>query len=156
MNQSPKSAHPALTLLRKLTVTACCVFTALTMLLLLIQWLIEQNLDKSINAKVFLMLLPLSLCIAGADMIRKTDKLPTGSKIILHPLLCLGGIFLAYLPYMIANDFSASTVLVHMVFFAAVYGVVTATVCLITMAMGKKKEKKEPIPYKSQFNLDKK
>ncbi len=156
MNQSPKSASPALTVLRKLAVGACCVFTALTMLLLFIQWLIEMNLDKSINAKVFLMLLPLSLCIAGADMIRRTDKLPAGGKVILHPLLCIGGIFLAYLPYMTANSFPAGTVMVHLVFFVAIYGIFTAAVCLTTLAMGKKREKKSPAPYQSQFNLDKK
>ncbi len=155
MNQFPTTS-PALTLLRKLAVGACCVFTALTLLLLLVQWIIEMNLEKSINAKVFLMLLPLSLCIAGADMIRKTDKLPAGGKIILHPLLCMGGIFLAYLPYMTANSFPAGTVLVHLVFFAVIYGIVTAAVCLTAMAMGKKKEKEAPTPYKSQFNLDKK
>lgn len=155
MNQSPKSTPPALTLLRKLVVSACCVFTALTLLLLFVQWLIEMNLEKSINAKVFLMLLPLSLCIAGADMIRKTDKLPAGGKVVLHPLLCMSGIFLTYLPYMTANDFPAGTVLVHMVFFAAIYGVVTAAVCLISMATGKKKAKAEEEPYQSQFKRDK-
>ena len=156
MNQSPKNASPVLTVLHKLAVGASCVFTALTMLLLFIQWLIEMNLDKSINAKVFLMLLPLSFCIAGADMIRKTDKLPAGGKVILHPLLCMGGIFLAYLPYMTANHFPAGTVLVHLVFFAAIYGIITAAVCLISMASNRKKEKAEATPYKSQFNLEKK
>lgn len=155
MNQSPKNTSPALTALRKLAVAACCVFTALTMLLLFVQWLIETNLNKSINAKVFLMLLPLSLCIAGAHMIRKTDKIPAGGKVILHPLLCMGGIFLTYLPYMTANDFPAGTVLVHMVFFAAIYGVITAAVCLVSMATVKKKEKAEAVPYQSQFKRDK-
>lgn len=156
MNQAPKQGQSTpLTTLHKLVVGACCVFTALTMLLLLVQWIIEQSLAKSINAKVFLMLLPLSLAIAGADMIRKTDKLHTGVKVILHPLLCLGGIFLAYLPYMTANDFPAGSVLVHMVFFAAIYGVMTAAVCLVSMAIGRKKEKAREVPYKSQFNLDK-
>lgn len=156
MNQSPGNIPPALLLLRRLAVNACCVFTALTMLLLFVQWLIEMNLSKSINAKVFLMLLPLSLCIAGAHMIRKTDKLPTGGKVILHPLLCLAGIFLAYLPYMTANHFPAGTVMVHLVFFAAIYGIVTTAICLTALAMNKKKEKDAPAPYQSQFNIDKK
>ena len=156
MNQSPKNAPVALDVLRKLAVSASCVFTALTLILLFVQWLIEMNLEKSINAKVFLMLLPLSLCIAGADMIRTTDKLPSGGKLVLHPLLCMSGIFLVYLPYMTANDFPAGTVLVHMVFFAAIYGVVTAVVCLISMIKKRKKEKKQEKPYQSQFNIDKK
>ena len=105
--------------------------------------------------KVFLLLLPLSFCIAGAHMIRKSDNIPAGGKIVLHPLLCLGGIFLAYLPYMTANDFSAGTVLVHIVFFAVIYGIVTAAVCLTSLALNRKKMKEQPVPYKSQFNLDK-
>lgn len=156
MNQSPNTTSSVLSVLRRLVIGACCVFTALTMLLLFIQWLIEMNLEKSINANVFLMLLPLSLCIAGADMIRKTDKLPAGGKVVLHPLLCMGGIFLAYLPYMTANRFPAGTVLVHLVFFAAIYGVITAVVCIISMTTSRRKEKVEGKPYQSQFKLDKK
>lgn len=156
MNQSPKSVHPVLTVIRKLAVDASCVFTVLTMLLLLVQWLIEQNLDKSINAAVFLMLLPLALAIAGADMIRRSDRLPTGAKVILHPLLCLGGVYLAYLPYQLANQFRAASVLVHLVFFALIYGVITAAVCIVSLATRRRKDDKESAPYVSQFNHDKK
>ncbi len=152
MNQSPS---PMLDHIKKLCINTSCVFTVLTLFLLFIQWLLEENLDKSINAAVFLMILPLSLCIAGAGMLRKSERIPTGGKVILHPLLCIGGIFLAYLPYMTANKFSGSTVLVHLVFFAAVYGIVTAVVCVLSMIFGKEKQKTVDAPYKSQFKKDK-
>lgn len=157
MNQSGNQNNSsARSIIRTLVVSACCIFTALTLFLLLMQWLIEQNLNKSIAANVFLMLLPLSLAIAGADMIRRSDRIPTGGKCILHPLLCLSGIFLTYLPYMTANKFPGGTVLVHMVFFAVIYGVITAAVCLISLAGKRHADQKEPEAYVSQFNLDKK
>lgn len=102
------------------------------------------------------MLLPLSLCISGAYMIRHATGIPSVGKVLLHPLLCLGGIYLTYLPYQMANDFLASTVLIHLLFFAVVYGVVTALVCIFSSVISRKKEKKTTPAYISQFNLDKK
>ncbi len=142
--------------LRQLAVRACCIFTAATCALLLFQWILEQNLTKSINASVFLMLLPFSFCISGAHMIRRTDSISIGGKVLLHPLLCLGGIYLTYLPYQLANDFLASTILIHLLFFAVIYGIVTALVCIFSSIIHRKKEKKTAPAYVSQFNLDKK
>lgn len=142
--------------LRQLVVRACCIFTAITFALLCFQWILEQSLSKSINVSVFIMLLPLSFCIAGAYMIRCSDSIPTGGKVLLHPLLCLGGIYMTYLPYQIANHFLASTVLIHLLFFAIVYGLVTATVCIFSSITRRSKAKKDAPAYVSQFNLDKK
>jgi len=144
-----------LTIIKRLVMDACCIFTVLTLLLLLIQWLIEQNLEKSINAGLFLMLLPLSLCISGARMIRTSEQIPTVGKVILHPLLCLGGIFLVYIPYMNANHFPAGTALLHMLVFAIVYSVITAVVCIISMATHRRSKDKDDETYLAQFNTAK-
>lgn len=152
MNHPIPAEASAFSLLKRLVVRACCVFTAMTLSLLLVQWIMETGLKKSINATVFLMLLPLSLAIAAAGMIRTNEKLSGGVKIFLHPLLCLTGIFLTYLPYMTANKFPGSTVMVHLVFFALIYGVVTAAVCLISSFLKGRKPKEAPAPYVPQFN----
>jgi len=94
------------------------------------------------------------LTIAAAGMIRGSEKLSVGSKIFWHPLLCLSGIFLTYLPYMTANKFPGGTVMVHLVFFAFIYGIVTAVVCFIASLMKDKKPGKIPAPYVSQFRRD--
>ena len=157
MNQSPnQSQRSILDICQRLAVRACCIFTAATFVLLCIQWLIEQSLSKSINAAVFMMLLPLSFCISGAYMIRRSTGIPTAGKVFLHPLLCLGGIYLTYLPYRIANHFSAVTVLIHLLFFALVYGIATALSCIFSSVFQRKKENKTSPTYVSQFHIDKK
>ncbi|MBE6585383.1 MAG: hypothetical protein E7645_02525 [Ruminococcaceae bacterium] len=154
MNQVTPTESSVMILVKKMAVRTCCVFTAVTLILLMIQWIMEAGLQKSINVTVFLMLLPLSLTIAAAGMIRGSEKLSVGSKIFWHPLLCLSGIFLTYLPYMTANKFPGGTVMVHLVFFAFIYGIVTAVVCFIASLMKDKKPGKIPAPYVSQFRRD--
>lgn len=152
MKQSPTPQKPRTADVVKALVTrACCIFTGIAAFLLVFQWLMEQALEKSIAAELFLMLLPLSLCISGAGLIRKTPRLAAVTKVVLHPLLCLGGLLLVYIPYMISNHFPAVTAMVHLSVFTVCYGIVTAVLCLVSSAKQKKTEKETPKPYESQF-----
>ncbi len=151
MNESPTQMNVRKTdTVKALVVRACCIFTGITSFLLLFQWIMEKALQKSLAAEVFLMLIPLSLCLAGAGMIRKAPSLSPIAKIVLHPLLSLGGLLLVYLPYMISNHFSPATALVHLLVFTLGYGIVTAVVCLVS-SLQKKSAQKAAAPYVSQF-----
>ncbi len=126
---------------------ACCIFTGCSVLLVLANWAISGSLDDTlIFADGFLMLYPFSLGVAAAHLVRKSDSVALWTKCVLHPLLCLTGIFLAYLPYMARNAFPAASVMVHLFAFAVAYGVVTACACVLSLAFrkgGKFTEKKQ-------------
>lgn len=137
--------------IKSLVVRACCIFTGVTSFLLVFQWIMEKALQKSLAAEVFLMLIPLSLCLSGAGMIRKAATVSPITKIILHPLLSLGGLLIVYLPYMISNHFPPATALVHILVFTICYGMVTAIICLISGIAHKKSSRASSAPYVSQF-----
>lgn len=123
---------------------ACCIFAGCSLALILIQWAISGSIDDAIIAvESFLLLYPLSLGISAANIARRSQGLSRAAKCILHPVLCLGGIFLAYLPYMTKNAFPAGTVMVHLFAFAVAYGIGTTAACLISMAL-KGREGKAP------------
>ena len=149
MKQSPTKPRTA-AVIKALVSRACCIFTGVTIFLLIFQWIIEKSLEKSLAAELFLILLPLSLCVSGAGMVRNASNISSVTKVILHPLLCLGGLFLVYLPYMISNHFPPATALVHLLVFTIAYGVVTAILCLVSSSRGKSSQK-EDAPYVSQF-----
>ncbi len=152
MKESPSPTKPRTAdVIKALVVRACCIFTGVTSFLLVFQWIMENTLQKSLAAEVFLMLIPLSLCLSGAGMIRKASGCSPITKIVLHPLLSLGGLLLVYLPYMISNHFPPATALVHILVFTVCYAIVTAIICLVSAATHKKSHRAESKPYVSQF-----
>lgn len=123
----------------KIIKNACCVFSGCALALILLHWMMSGTLDNAlIAADVFLLLYPLSLCIAVAHGVRKSERIPLGGKCVLHPILCLGGVFLVYLPYMIRNQFRAGTVMVHLFAFAVAYGLVMAGIYLASLIANRK------------------
>ncbi len=133
---------------------ACCVFTLCSVLLVLINWLMGGEMEgKTIYVDAFLLLLPFSLCVATASFVRLREGLSVGVKFVVHPLLCMGGLLLVYLPYMNRNGFSGGQVLVHWMAFAAAYGLLMLLVCLLSGAFKGKKAKsgKRDETYVSMF-----
>ena len=147
---TPKKPRTA-DVIRAVVVRACCIFTGVTSFLLVFQWIMENALQKSLAAEVFLMLIPLSLCLSGAGIIRKASSVSPITKIILHPLLSLGGLLIVYLPYMISNHFPPATALVHILVFVVCYGIVTAIICLVSGMAHKKSARAKSTSYVSQF-----
>ena len=136
---------------------SCCVFTLCSMILILINWMMGGEMaGKSIYVNAFLLLYPFSLCVATARYIRLSKSVLVWVKCVLHPLLCLGGILMAYLPYMTRNGFSAGQVLVHWVAFIAVYGITMLLVALLSKSLGgkigKNKEGKKQETYVPLFS----
>ncbi len=130
------SAPAVMDTVARIVRNACCIFAGCSFALILIQWAISGSIDDAIIAvDAFLLLYPLSLGISAANLVRRSETLPVWGKCILHPVLCLGGIFLAYLPYMTRNQFPAGTVGVHLFAFAVAYGVGTAVACLISIVL---------------------
>lgn len=151
MNKTtPREANPVLTVILSLMQATCCYFTVFAVLLILIQWAMAGTLEDTVIAvDAFFMLLPLSLAFSAARKIRRSAGLSKGIKAVLHPVLCMGGIFLAYLPYLTQNNFPASSVLVHMVVFLVAYGLVTAGIYVISLATRRHREDKEV--YENKF-----
>ena len=152
--KQPVVAPTPLALLWQVVRNACCVFTLCSVVLILIQWAIAGSIDDAVIAvDAFLLLYPLSLGIAGAHTIRLSAKVPMWAKYICHPLLCLGGVIVAYLPYKIRNAFPASTVMVHLLAFAVVYGVVMAVLYILSLIKrGSKGQKRaEETTYQPVF-----
>ena len=155
--QSPTpNTHPTLTLIWGVVKNACCIFTLCSVLLILINWAIAGTLDEAtIFVDAFFMLYPLSLGLSAAHTLRQS-QLPTWVKGVGHPLLCMGGIVLAYLPYQNRNSFPASTVMVHLLAFAVAYGLVMAVVYIVSLLIHGKKSKKpatkDSQPYTPLFS----
>lgn len=141
---SPATLSSPWTTVLRIIKNACCIFTGCSVLLVLVNWAISGSLDDTlIFADGFLMLYPFSLAVAAAHLVRKSDKMGVGAKCILHPLLCLLGIFLVYLPYMVRNAFPVASVMVHLFAFAVAYGLVTAVACVISLAFRKRGDRSE-------------
>ena len=135
---------------------ACCIFTLCSVLLILINWAMAGTLDEAtIFVDAFFMLYPLSLGLAAAHTLRQS-QLSAWVKGVGHPVLCMGGIIIAYLPYQIRNSFPASTVMVHLLAFAVVYGLVMAGVYVTSLLIhgkkGKKTATKDSQPYTPLFS----
>lgn len=113
---------------------ACCIFALCSALLILINWIIAGSLDEAtIFVDAFFMLYIFSLGVSVAHTIRQNPQLALWVKCVCHPLLCLGGIFLAYLPYMTRNNFPVGSVMVHLLAFAVAYGLAMVGVYLVSL-----------------------
>ncbi len=153
-NTAPERTSPAekltpLGIATLLLRRSCMLYTAITVVVLLIH-LIFGDASRMIGASNFLLFLPFSLCVALAGLVRTADKLPTWGKVLLHPLLVLGGFYLCiYLPTQIKRQPSAAMTLALLVGAAAIYGIIMLVIFLCTRH--KRQKKVDNTPYESQF-----
>ena len=131
-----------LSVIWQVTRNACCVFTLGSIVLILVNWAMAGSLDDAIIfVDAFFLLYVFSLGVAAAHTLRVSKNVPMWVKCICHPLLCLGGMVVAYLPYMIRSHFSAGTVMVHLLAFLVAYGIAMVVVYLTTLVGRGKKDK---------------
>lgn len=129
----------------------CVRFTVLCILILLISLLTSDSLENTVvDTARFFLLLPLSLCLTLATLVRRS-RLGKVAKVLLHPTLSLGGLYLcAYLPYQISVKPTGEQTLAVSLLALLIYAV-TATVYLIA---NRKKHQKaiDDTPYESVFS----
>ncbi len=119
----------------------CIWYTCISLFMLLMIIIFAE--DKFSYADQWnLFFFPFALCLAFATIVRRTDKLPSVLRIILHPVCALGGFALfVYLP----SDASPVILLLA----AVIYGVATLITWLITRR--KKQKAVDNSHYVSQF-----
>ena len=132
-----KKTSPVVSLLQK----TCIWYSGMSLFILAINLLIDSQ-KKGVEPLNLLLIFPFALCLALASLVRRTDKLSTAARVILHPLCVLGGFALCmYLPS------GGSPVMLLIA--AMVYGITTLIVWLCTRR--KIQKQVDSTPYISQF-----
>lgn len=142
----------AATPLWKQFLTGTCVrYTVIALLMLAINALIQNDVEGTmVDTLRFFLCLPLAACLTLAAWVRRTDSLPTGGRVVLHPILVLGGFYLCfYLPYQIQTKPSPAQVLFVLLFVLVLYGIAAGIYAIV--AGQSRKRKQEKAPYQSQF-----
>ncbi len=143
---SPRAASLPLSL----WLGTCARYTILCMILLLINAVAADG-QPAIDPLRFFLLLPFALCLTLAASIRRTDKLATGGKCVLHPILFLGGFYLCcYLPFQVTTKPSGQQVLLILLLVSILYGACMGIFALVSSKRHRKA--KEEIPYVSQYS----
>ena len=158
MNKRPLDTHnkqesplPAPSLPRELWTGTCIRYTLLCLLLLFISaCTFDAETPTYVDPLRFFLLLPFACLLTVAAKTRRSDKLTTGVKCILHPILSLGGFYICcYLPFQVSTKPSGAQVLLMLLLAALVYGLIMTAVCLITASHRRKQT--EETPYVSQY-----
>ncbi len=149
--QNKQQEPTAPSLPRELWMGSCARYTVLCLLLLSVSAIVSDSLTVTyVDTVRFVLLLPFAFCLTLATRVRKTDKLATGAKCALHPVVVLGGFYLfCYLPFQISTKPSGQQILILLLLAALVYGVTMGIVCLIAHRLRSKKI--EATPYVSQY-----
>ncbi len=127
----------------------CMLYTAISLSVFLIQLILFGN-QQGVRALSFLLFLPFAACIALAGLLRTADKLPMWGKLLLHPLLTLGGFYLCvYLPARIHWQPTPSMTLVIPILSTVVYG--TSVTVILLVSRRKRQKTVDTTPYESQF-----
>ena len=149
--ESAVTSLPTVSLPRALWQGTCVRYTLLCLCLLLVSAIMADSLTVTyVDTVRFFLLLPFALCLTLATHVRRSDKLSGGAKGVLHPLLSLGGFYLAcYLPYQISTKPSGSQVLMILLLAAVLYGLGMGIFALVTRKSRQKKL--DDTPYVSQF-----
>ncbi len=144
---APRSKTEGLSSLLRCT---CMWYTAISVFVLLVNVLLSGNERAYVDPLSFLLFLPFALAMAAAGMVRRADGLTTTARVILHPLLVLGGFYLCiYLPYQIEKKPTAGQMLAIFVLAAVLYGAVVTVLFLIRRRIRQKAI--DDTPYTSQF-----
>lgn len=149
-NVTEVAANPV-SFLRDLWLGTCARYTVFCILILLIKAIAADSITGNyVDTVHFFLLLPFALCVTFAARARKSDKLSTGVKCVLHPLCFLGGFYLfCYLPFQISTKPSGQQVLILLLLVAFLYGVCMGIYCLIAHKV--RQHKVDETPYVSQY-----
>ena len=133
-----KQQSPLKSLLQK----TCLWYSGISLFVLTFNVILYNNEKVAVSPLNFLLFFPFALCLSLAALVRRSDKLPTAARVLLHPVCVLGGFALCvYLP---SNQNP-----VVLAVAAAVYAITV----LISRLRGRGRQKKqaENAPYISQF-----
>ena len=164
MKQQTKPAAPtpapvtARTVLRDLWYGTATRYTAIALGLLLVNVILNASADGTaaegtmtmVDPLRFFLLIPFSLLLTVATLVRRTDKLATGAKVALPPLCVLGGLYRCFiLPYQVQTKASPAQTMMLLLFALIIYLIVMAVCLLITRRRGQKQV--DATPYTRQF-----
>lgn len=151
-NKQEGTSSRAAALVRELWLGTCARFTVLCLGLLLISTLVSDTEGVAyVDNLRFALLLPFSFFLMLAAKTRRADRLATGAKCALHPILVLGGFYLCcYLPFQIRSNAAAQQILLFLLLSALVYGLCMGIFCLISHLIRRKKA--DDTPYVSQYS----
>lgn len=125
---------------------ACAWYAVISTAVLLI-YMIRDMAPSPLR---LLLVLPLSLCLAGASRVRHSS-LSAATRIVCHALLTLGGAYLfAYLPMQIELKPSARVTLVSVLLGVLIYVPAMAVIAVLTRH--RERRKTEDKPYQPQFD----
>ncbi len=148
----PVDAPAPVSYVRRLVSGTCVRYTAISTMAILINLILGDTEGAYIDPLRFLLFLPFALCLALATAVRKTEKMPTAGKLVLHPVLSLGGFYLClYLPFQIRTSPTGTQILLLLLLSALVYGLLMVIIALCTRRA--RRRQIEEKPYVSQFGI---
>ncbi len=117
--------------LQKWLTDGCVYFTALSLLIILINLLATDDAtSKGISAVSFLLFFPCGLCMSAGGLLLRLKTLPRWSRYLLHYIICVLAFFLMfYLP--VSTHSNAMTKLVMFITLSVVYWVLFGAVMLV-------------------------
>ncbi len=144
--QTPPTSLP-----KELWLGTCARYTILALIILFFGVITSDSLTVNyVDTVSFFLLLPFGFCLALATRVRRSDKVTTTAKFLLHPLLVLGGGYLCfYLPFQIRTKPSGSQTLMIVLLGAILYAIVMVVVLLVSRRARQKKL--DDTPYVNQF-----
>ena len=119
----------------------CIWYSGISLFILAINLLIDSQM-KGVEPLNLLLIFPFALCLSLATLVRRTDKLSTVARAILHPSCVLGGFFLCV--YLTSNRNPLVLVVA-----AVIYGITVFIMWLCARAQKRKANRNTP--YISQF-----
>ena len=140
--------------LNALWLGTCARYTVLCLILLVTSAITSNSLTVTyVDTLRFFLLLPFALCLTLGTWVRRSDKLPLGAKVALHPLATLGGFYLfCYLPYQLRTKPSGMQILIILLLAAVLYGL--AMLMTVTVTAKARQKKLDDAPYESQFRKE--
>lgn len=117
--------------LQKWLTGGCVYFTALSLLIILINLLMTENVDTKVISPVsFLLFFPCGLCMSAGGLLLRAKALPRWSRFLLHYIICVLAIFLMfYLP--VSSHANAMTKLMMFITLSVLYWVLFGLIMLI-------------------------
>ena len=114
--------------LKKISLAACVYYTAAVFAILFIYWLINADLSRGLHPVSLILILPFSFCFAAANTLFAHAFRSTATKVMVHYMLTIGGIWLfLFLPNMREGQ-SASGAFILFLVFTVVYVLIMAAV----------------------------
>lgn len=133
--------------LKRILVRSCVYFTALTLMLLIIQAFSADI--RYVTPTRFLLIYPFSLSMALGDLVLKAKSMKSATKVITHYLISVG----AFYAFLLAPAKNSGNPVVLILILTAVYFIVAIPV--IVVRARKRKKETEAAPYVSVYSKKK-